>query len=402
MSIKRFLVIALLGLAFAWSCKKLYAPFVVSTPSSYLVVEGLIAAGGDSTIINLSRTVQLSKLNTTKPEIGAKVTVDDQNGISYPLLQADSGRYVASPLSLDNSHKYRLNIVTTDGQTYVSDYEPVKITPPIDTVTYRFTTDALNIFANTHDPSNSTHYYRWAYTETYIYKSLIEADYIYDPTQLIDTLASVLRTPAQQVHTCYVTINSSSILLNSSASLSQDVIANAPITQIGCTSEKLFNRYSILIKQYALTQDAYNFFTLEKRNTEQIGTIFDQQPSNVKGNIHCTSNQLLTAIGFISVSSVSRKRIFIDHAQVPNWYLLSSCELEPPTCSSDTSYCWSKDFPHPPNEITAGIYLLRGPIKKGKCFKQTIDGYNVAIANYNCADCRIHLGGKTGKPAFWK
>src|ERR1700756_2874886 len=117
MNVKRLTGVILLGVTVVWGCKKFYAPSVLSAANSYLVVEGIIAAGPDSTIINLKRTVQLTSTTTNKPETGAKVSVDDQQGESHVLTEIDSGRYGAAPLNLDISHKYRLSITTTDGQT---------------------------------------------------------------------------------------------------------------------------------------------------------------------------------------------------------------------------------------------------------------------------------------------
>jgi hypothetical protein len=368
------------------------------------VVEGVIAAGSDSTIINLSRTVQLTTANTHKPEIGAKVTVDDQQGVSYPLSEADSGRYAAQPLNLDNSHKYRLDITTTDGQTYLSDYVPVKVTPPIDTVSTPITARGLDINVSSHDPSNNTRYYRWNYTETFIYQSDIEADYIFDPTNP-DTLKwSVLRTPEQQIHTCWVTLNSSIVNINSSAALSRDVINKNLVTQIPKESEKIAHRYSILVKQYALTQDAYNFWNLLKSNTQNIGTIFDVQPSVNNGNIHCTSNPSLAVIGYVSASTISRKRIFIDRADLPVWPVPGYQECNPdPNVFQPNAICWPRAAAGPPSELITGIYIPLGAIDTvGVCYKEPVRAFSVKTVYYTCADCRFYMNGKTQKPAFWK
>ncbi|TWI97064.1 uncharacterized protein DUF4249, partial [Mucilaginibacter frigoritolerans] len=61
------------------SCKKPYNPPVITAPGSYLVVEGVINAGSDSTIIKLSRTVNLSSGTTNNPETGAAIIVQSNN-----------------------------------------------------------------------------------------------------------------------------------------------------------------------------------------------------------------------------------------------------------------------------------------------------------------------------------
>src|SRR6185312_13788024 len=279
---------------------------------------GVIAAGADSTIITLNRSVNVSQQVVASPERGATIVVEsDQNNV-YPLTEVDTGRYGAGPLNLDINRKYRLHIATADGRTYESDYETVKITPPIDTLGYNITNDGLEFYTNAHDAANNTHYYRWDYTETYIYNSAVQSDYVFDSSRP-DLDMAVRRTPDQQVHTCYVTLPGSTIILNSSAALNQDIIRNNPITSISKFSEKVYYKYSILVKQYALTPTAYQFWSILKRNSQQIGTIFDVQPSEIQSNLRCTSNPAEPVIGYLSVSSISQKRIFIDRTELPAW-----------------------------------------------------------------------------------
>jgi len=396
MNITRLTGTVLLGAAVVWGCKKPFAPGVVGSSNSYLVVEGVIAAGNDSTIINLSRTVQLTNISTTSPELGAKVAVDDGQGMSHALTEAGNGRYASPPLNLDKSHKYRLNIATTDGQTYVSDYVPVKVTPPVDSVWFTRNSTGVNIYSAAHDPSNSTQYYRWDYTETYIYQSDLESDYIFDPTNPDSAKWSRLRTPAEQIHTCYITTNSSAITINTSAKLSSDVIANNMITQIPEGSEKLFHRYSIIIRQYALTQNAYNFWAMLKKNTQQIGTIFDVQPSASATNLHCASDPSRIVLGYISASTITQERIFIDWTQVPDW----PPYISPYVCLPDFA-CWAKGSP-PPQMLTYGQLVPTDTIRTGGCPGATGPAFLVPVQSATCVDCRVHSGGKTQKPTFWK
>ncbi len=406
MNMKQLAGLVLLGITAWWGCKKLYAPPAITANNNYLVVEGIIAAAQDSTIIKLSRTVNVSGITTLNPESNATVTVQDDQNVSYSLPQIDSGKYGAPPLNLDNSHKYRLNITTTDGQTYSSDYVPVKVTPPIDSVYYKIQSttidyynhiqsSGLEIYADTHDPANNTHYYRWDYAETYIFQTDLETHYILDPVSS-DTLKwSRLRTPAEQIHTCYITTNSSAIKVSTSAALTSDVIAHNAITQIPSTSEKVLHRYSILVRQYALTKDAYNFWAMLKKNTQQIGSIFDAQPSANTTNLHCTSDPSRIVIGYVSASSITQKRIFIDQTQLPYWPYNS-----PLVCRPDGA-CWAKGSPLP-QMLSYGQLIPTDTIRSSGCPGINEPAYAVPAQSNTCVDCRIHLGGKTVKPAFWQ
>src|SRR6202000_1516254 len=89
-------------------CKKPYNPPASSTPNSYLVVEGFINSGNDSTVIMLSKTVQLTSKTTNNPVLGATVTIEgEQNGVYTLLDNTGNGHYNSySSLNLSSSQKY--------------------------------------------------------------------------------------------------------------------------------------------------------------------------------------------------------------------------------------------------------------------------------------------------------
>src|SRR6185312_11980238 len=89
------------------------------------------------------------------------------------------------------------------------------------------------------------------------------------------------RTIDQQIYTCFAHNNSTHIVLNSSEKLAKDVIYQSPLIQIPLTSERVETEYSILVRQYAVTQDAYKFYQNIQRTSEQLGDIFSAQPTEI-------------------------------------------------------------------------------------------------------------------------
>src|SRR5437879_4975610 len=83
-----------------WGCKKPYNPPVITGNNNYLVVEGLINTGNDSTFFKLSRTVKLSEKNTSRPEMNAIVSVESDQNLSYQLQEAGIGVYSSATLNL--------------------------------------------------------------------------------------------------------------------------------------------------------------------------------------------------------------------------------------------------------------------------------------------------------------
>jgi hypothetical protein len=375
-------------LAITAGCKKPYVPPVTTTKTNYLVVEGVINSGQDSTIIKLSRTIPLTSAESSAPELNAAVTVEGEGGISYPLTETGNGNYVVVGLNLNAANKYRLKIITSDKKTYQSDFVPVKNSPSIDSVNYVVKSDGIQINVNTHDPSNTTTYYRWSYNETWEIHSRFNSQYmiIHVP---IDTI--VLRPLADQVYKCWQSHAANTIVLGSSAKLAQDVISQQQILSIASTSDKLSNRYSILVKQYALTSEAFAYWQQLKKNTEQLGSIFDPQPSEVQGNIHCVDAPSEPVLGYISVGTTSQTRLFVDNYYLPAWVatpLYSDCvRVDTIPLKDRNGLNQVVAFLYPGNETPVGSIQVQG----------VIIGYTAALPH--CVDCTLR--GTNKQPGFW-
>ena len=163
------------------------------------------------------------------------------------------------------------------------------------------------------------------------------------------------------------------------------------------TSEKLETRYSILVKQYALSADAYNYFSILKQNTEELGSIFDTQPSQLTGNVHCTTNATLPVIGYISAGTVQQKRVYINNSQLPtNWVATYPYDCEPDTALFA--------FPEPGGLYLNQVAILLIPltsevdITTGVYKGPSLIGYQ--YVDPECGDCSIR--GTTTQPGFWQ
>ncbi|MDB5139858.1 MAG: hypothetical protein JWR12_1774 [Mucilaginibacter sp.] len=386
-----FIWLIIIGAA---SCKKLVNPPAITAPNSYLVVDGNITIG-DSTAISLSRTVNISGNAKSNAELNAKVYIEGSQDGSYSLTSKNNGTYVAPPINLSASQNYRLKIITSDGRQYASDFVPVKNSPPIDSVNYVIKTDGLNINVNTHDAANNTHYYRWEYNETYIIHSAFESHYME-----VNHDTTALRPADQEIYQCWVSDTSSVIFLGSSAKLSKDIISSQTLIPIPSASEKIHIRYSVLVKQYALTTDAYNYYTQLKQITEKIGGIFDPQPSELTGNVHCLSNPAEPVIGYITAGAFSQSRIFIDNMNLPQWI----AQTPYMACTVDTLlYIRPVYFANPTIPPIADLQVhdliytgIEIPIDKVGDYPK--GGFTAEFPR--CADCTLR--GTNKQPPFWK
>lgn len=383
----------------AVSCRKPYDPPAINAPRGYLVVEGIINTGSDSTIFKLSRTVNLDSITGSQPELHATLTVQGDNNTTYPLTEIGNGKYGSPGLNLDNNHRYHLQIKAANNEVYSSDYEQVLNAPPIDSVSWdtkgALNTQGLNVYVNTHDPTGKVIYYRWAYSESWIFSASFPSLYYSNgDTVLVRNLLT------QNITDCWGVDTSSNILLGSTAKLSQDLIYHMPVTSIVSTSEKVEDEYSILVTQYALTADAYNFYTNMKKNTESLGSIFDAEPSQINGNIICTTNPAEPVIGYVSVGASSARRIFITTRQLPNWKTIPfypGCALIPQCClynsqgANQVDFYINYDIYHTPNPDIPIDAIFAGPGGQILGFTAT---------TRPCADCTLR--GTNKRPPFWK
>jgi hypothetical protein len=367
-------------------CRKPYTAPAINASNSYLVVEGVIDSGGDSTIIKLSRTVNLSSKTSINPQKGATVTVENDQNAVLTLKDNGDGTYVSAGLNIDNTRQYRLRIKTSDNREYLSAFVPVQITPPIDSVGYKIVNEGLLIYANTHDPTNTVQYYRWTYDDGWIFN----ADYLSQFVAQNGALTS--RGLATQVYTCFGSGTSSDIVLAKTTNLKQAVVYQQPIATIPTTSEKLEEEYSILVKQYALTPQAYNFYSLLKTNTEQLGTIFDASPSEVPGNIQCISNPSEQVIGFVSVNNMQTKRIFVHKSQLPAKWTAQY----PYACEVDTAH-YDIFVLNKGSENQVQAFLIDSPQMYTALFELTGEW---TYSTHECADCTVR--GTRNPPAYWK
>jgi len=377
--------LTLFAIIFASGCKESYEPAIKPEQTNFFVVEGFINAQG-ATNITLSRTAHLKDSFEIITEQGAAITIMGEDNSTIPLSENIAGHYQSDSVSLNNNQKYRLLIKTAAGKDYLSDYVAVKQSPQIDSVRWDNQNDGLHIYVNSHDPQNSTLYYKWDYAETWEIVSHYDAALKYFPGEAPDGSEGYVRArdedEMKKMKYCWQNTASNNIHLGSSVSLTGDVISLEPIVYIPRGSEKLSVRYSIIVKQYTLDRQAYDFYQLMKKNTESLGSIFDVQPSDITGNIHCTSNDKEKVIGYITVSTEQKKRIFITNEQVmgAQWKYNLQCEERYVVNKSDSL-----------------VIFFRGNDYIPYSEKGLAEGY--FSVTENCADCRTR--GTNDKPDFW-
>jgi hypothetical protein len=377
--IKKISILLLVMIAIA-SCKEVYNPNINSPATGYLVVDGFINSGDSPTIITLSRTTKLVDTIETLYEYGAQVNIESDNNENYPLAEQGNGKYVSGFLSLNSNEKYRLHIITSNGKEYRSDFAAVQNTPPIDSITWKVENGGVQIYTNAHDDAGLAKYFRWTYSETWEFHSpfLQTLYYATDASGLAIGISSGVADTA--IYKCWKSQISRQIILGTTEKLIEDKIY-LPIRYIQPQAEELSVLYYIDLKQYVLSKEAYQFYQKLKKNTEQLGSIFDAQPSELEGNIHSVNDPTEVVVGYVEVSQPQEKRLFINHDDLPiDWLPHIACQEQ--KLDADFSY------PFYPQLIPTRVAEYMGLVIKSYYAAEPI-----------CVDCTLR--GTNVRPSFW-
>jgi Domain of unknown function (DUF4249) len=374
----------LLVILVVWGCIKPYDEYDDAKPMGFLVVEGYLNASNGTCTIKLSRTQNLSSKANSVVESGASVSLLRQSGGSIKLLQGQDGKYTASDINPQTGEKFQLSIKTLSGGSYTSDLVEVIATPPIDSVTWRDDGDEIQFYVNTHDPAGAARYYRWEYDETYQYTSGNKSNYEY-------LVTNEIVSRREQIFLCWKDDVSRKIMIGTSETLNSDIIRDNNFAAILKSDSRFDLRYSMLLKQYAISKAEYIFLDNLKKNTQNLGTLFDPLPSEVSGNMH-SDNGDEPVYGYFSAYDVKEKRIFVGF------------EYNYPEIHRGYVPCFPIDF--------VGVGQMRGlgygyfnnvKLILDEVYSMTgaLVGYNVALAT--CVDCRLNFRkGTNKKPEWWK
>lgn len=372
---------AFLSFLLLYGCVESYQPPATEGDVALLVVDGFINGTENSASVKLSYSSALSSDDPTLMETGASVSIEEEGGSTFVLNESEAGNYTIDNIAVDKMRKYRLKIQTSDNQEVFSDYIEIADTPEIDSVTWKPDDEGVTIYVNTHDAENKSKYYSWTYEETWEYNASFYSTYL-----LIDGEA-FQRSQEDQIYTCWTTISSTEILVNSTVRLSEDLVRDFPVTFVSMQTGKLSKRYSILIRQRTLTKEAYDFWTELKKTTESLGGLFDALPTQVLGNVYSASSEK-TVLGYFGGGEVSEKRIFIKLQELPDVLLRQRATALCKTDEIDTLSV--ADLP-----LTSNNVLLIEPI-----YVQGVGIVGYTTARPDCIDCRRH-GGVNQEPDFW-
>jgi hypothetical protein len=362
-------------------CREPFEPDFKTGINDYLVVEGFIRVGTkEVTTIRLSRVSPLDNGGIPANESDAQLQIESEDGDRYILQETSPGTYKSDSLTLDADTKFHLLIERENGLEYASSFSNAIPTPGIDSVHWDDQVDGVHIYVSTHGDVNDSRFYSWTYMETWEIRSDHDSDFQY--VGGIVKRRSNAETSAMRF--CWKYWYPEDLHIASNEQLTENIM-HYSLTTFGHFDERILSRYSILAEQRSLVEDEYRYLQLIQKNSTNTGSLFDPMPSEIHGNITCTTDRDIPAIGFVSASIIKYKRIFILPSEIdgpkPN-----KCKTEIVTEDNFASFFGALGF-LPVDSL--GIDLALDP--EGRPVYTGAPTY--------CMDCRFR--GTPKRPDFW-
>jgi len=375
MLIRYLSVIVISGLL--WACIDSYYPRI----DDYLdlpVVEGSITNEPGPYIIKLSRSITLDNMNL-KPITGARIVISDDSTIEETLIESERGVYTTSATGIrgEAGKKYRITI-EIDSKTYQSNYEelqePIEIDSIYTRVEYKEITEGpvegLQFYIDTEVLPDNNRQFLWTFTETYKYNSELLLDYTYFNPD------SIVKNYSDTGTVCWQTEKSYATFTCSAENFREPKISHFPLHYINNLTNKLSERYSVLVNQYTISEEAYHYWNEIEKQQAESGSLYTRQPYQISGNLKNINDPEDNILGFFMVAGVSQKRMYIDRPSLTFNYS---------TCSPVINLFQNSN-----------PYSLKYPL-----YAMVMESGDYAFAPRRCFACQLN-GGTLIKPDFWE
>lgn len=282
-----------------------------------LVVEGLISDQQERQSISLARTSMLND-STRRVETGANVRVAVSDGTIHEFAEEAPGIYRSKSIfGADFTNTYQLLITTKGGKEYTSNKVPLTASSPIDSLWAEFKVEVVSeglrgqgmftFYLKNKNTRGQTEYYRWEWKEIYKirltlpsrWKWLGGADFEFRDESNYET----------QEEYCFRSAANPSLLLGSTENQNMQLLRH-PIHSVSTKSRKIVHRYLFELTQYGLSATARDYWEDVDRLSRNQGSLFDEQPGTLVGNILSLSEPSETVLGIFEVSQKSTRKVY--------------------------------------------------------------------------------------------
>ncbi|GAA4314189.1 hypothetical protein GCM10023183_34310 [Nibribacter koreensis] len=259
----------------------------------------------------------------------AVVRIEDETGKVEQLAQYQRGVYRSRADALGVKGRvggtYTLTVRLKDGRIYQSKAETMPAVPAIDDVKSTYVQRTIlkgenelpdNRFELTlqmKDPAGERNFYRWDWTGVY---EVATQPWEYTEKDL--RTGRLVSRPKSCCTTCWVKDSINPISVVDDRLFNGNLVTGQQVATIPVNAQTLSIRYRVEVRQYSLSETAYDYWRVMAMQTSKTGSVLDPPPANAKGNLYNVNDPNEMVIGYFGASAISRKIINLSRTDVPN------------------------------------------------------------------------------------
>lgn len=375
--------LAMVIIVITGSCIKEFDPEIAGEDQRRYVIMGHITDSGKTQNVNVSLSAP-AETPEYIPVSNCRVTVTDNHNNSFIFEETGNGNYrgsIAKEYFTEGS-SFMLEVITPTGERIISGYDRYYPVPSVDSVFYEREdiesttpgafTKGIRFYVNLEATDFETRNYMWEAIETYEYHVDYPVEWYYDGE------VHHVFPPDSSRMVCWKTAGIPYIFTLSTRNLSENRFNRFPLHFVDNRTNRLLIGYSLLIKQYSLSDTAYRYWDEMRINSLEQGGLFTKQPLAIKGNLSMADNPDQRVLGFFTVSAVKERRIFARNVTNLPFEEMSTCNPFP----LRRGFAEISPYDYP-------AYLM------GDEF-----GYRLVVLDENCVNC-LKAGGINVKPDYW-
>jgi len=363
-------------------CIKVFDPQIDSTVENKYVVSGRVIdlEGWQEVEVSQSSPIESPAY---LPVSGCQVKIQDNKGNEFLMEEYKPGSYHVwmSREYLTAGTSYQVKVTTPGAEELASGFDTMPTGPPLDSVYYLIedvpTTDpeislrVMQFYVDLKANNSNSRYYKWEVEETWEYETAYPYEYYYDGD------IHKIEPPDYSTKVCWRSGLFRNVFTISTKNLSQNSYSHYPLHAIDGHSSRLSIYYSMLVRQLALSEEAYNYWEQLRINSNEQGGLYEKQPLAIRGNLQNVSTPEKVVLGYFYAASQSDRRYFYHDIKGIELDFDDGCIREELGIGG-----WKNVYPW---EYPVYFTYVLGQLK---------------TLSKECIDCRA-MGGTIVKPDFW-
>lgn len=374
------LFVFLLFMILSQSCIKYFDPKFDDLDINKMVVNGLVSNIESYSYVKINTTSPLNK-PALNPVENCQVYIENKTGSKYFYTEFEPGNYRCYMLQANivEGTSFRLVIETPSGEIIQSEYDSIMPAVTVDSIYYTTNSigdglhpiQGIQFYINLKALNSKSEFFKWDIEETWEKHAPMPIIWWYDGQIHKED------PPDYSKNLCYQTEMISNIYTLTTRNLKDKIYFGYPLHFVDTRSQRLSYLYSILVRQFSISQSSYDYWEKLKNNMELTDGLYTGQPISVVGNLKNITHPEKNVLGIFSAVGATEKRIFVK---------------DPPGIIADFEPCQSGALRFGLRDISLYDYPAYLDGNETRYF-------NVQLSP-GCVDCTRN-GGTTVKPDFW-